>query len=153
LHGNLSQPARDRNLAAFSTGEARVLVATDIAARGVHVDGIELVVHIDPPAEHKAYLHRSGRTARAGNAGDVVTVVLPEQRKDTRALMRRAGIHVTPQDVTVDSAAVQAVAGETAPYRAPVPKPAAAHPSQPHRSGGANRRRGRRTGRPQRRLA
>ena len=78
LHGNLSQPARDRNLAAFSTGEARVLVATDIAARGVHVDGIELVVHIDPPAEHKAYLHRSGRTARAGNVGDVVTVVLPE---------------------------------------------------------------------------
>ena len=65
---------------------ARVLVATDIAARGVHVDGVELVVHVDPPAEHKAYLHRSGRTARAGNAGDVVTVVLPEQRKDTQAL-------------------------------------------------------------------
>ena len=84
LHGNLSQPARDRNLAAFTAGEARVLVATDIAARGVHVDDVELVVHIDPPAEHKAYLHRSGRTARAGNAGDVVTVVLPEQRKDTR---------------------------------------------------------------------
>ena len=67
LHGNLSQPARDRNLAAFSAGQARVLVATDIAARGVHVDDVELVVHIDPPAEHKAYLHRSGRTARAGN--------------------------------------------------------------------------------------
>ena len=84
LHGNLSQPARDRNLAAFSTGEARVLVATDIAARGVHVDDVELVVHVDPPTEHKAYLHRSGRTARAGNAGDVVTVVLPEQRRDTQ---------------------------------------------------------------------
>ena len=82
LHGNLSQPARDRNLAAFSAGTARVLVATDIAARGVHVDEVELVVHVDPPAEHKAYLHRSGRTARAGNSGDVVTVVLPEQRKD-----------------------------------------------------------------------
>ena len=124
LHGNLSQSARDRNLAAFSAGEARVLVATDIAARGVHVDGIELVVHIDPPAEHKAYLHRSGRTARAGNAGDVVTVVLPEQRKDTQALMRRAGIRVTPQEVTVDSPAVHAVAGEMAPYRAPAPKTA-----------------------------
>jgi superfamily II DNA/RNA helicase len=146
LHGNLSQPARDRNLAAFSTGGARVLVATDIAARGVHVDGIELVVHIDPPAEHKAYLHRSGRTARAGNAGDVVTVVLPEQRKDTHALMRRAGIRVTPQEVTVDSAAVHAVAGDVAPYRAPAPKKAAlSHPSQPRRSGTAGRRRGRRS--------
>lgn len=95
LHGNLSQPARDRNLAAFSTGVAKVLVATDIAARGVHVDGVELVVHVDPPTEHRAYLHRSGRTARAGNAGDVVTVVLPEQRKHVQALMRRAGINVT----------------------------------------------------------
>jgi superfamily II DNA/RNA helicase len=113
LHGNLSQPARERNLAAFSAGRARVLVATDIAARGVHVDGIELVVHIDPPAEHKAYLHRSGRTARAGNAGDVVTVVLPEQRKDTEVLMRRAGIRVTPQRVTAESPAVDAVAGRT----------------------------------------
>src|SRR3984885_13303709 len=84
LHGNLSQPARDRNLAAFTSGEARVLVATDIAARGVHVDEVQLVVHVDPPAEHKAYLHRSGRTARAGSAGDVVTVVLPEQRRDTQ---------------------------------------------------------------------
>jgi superfamily II DNA/RNA helicase len=152
LHGNLSQPARDRNLAAFSTGEARVLVATDIAARGVHVDGIELVVHIDPPAEHKAYLHRSGRTARAGNAGDVVTVVLPEQRKDTHALMRRAGIRVTPQEVTVDSAAVHAVAGEMAPYRAPAPKTAALSNPSPHhrRSVSAGRRRGRRSGRAQR---
>src|SRR6185503_20707757 len=89
LHGNLSQNARDRNLAAFSSGEARVLVATDVAARGVHVDDVELVVHVDPPAEHKAYLHRSGRTARAGAAGDVVTVVLPEQRKDAQQLLRK----------------------------------------------------------------
>jgi superfamily II DNA/RNA helicase len=149
LHGSLSQPARDRNLAAFSTGEARVLVVNDIAARGVHVDGIELVVHIDPPAEHKAYLHRSGRTARARNAGDVVTIVLPEQRKDTHALMRRAGIRVTPQEVTVDSAAVHAVAGDMAPYRAPAPKKAAlSNPSpRPRRSGSAGRRRGRRSGR------
>ena len=104
LHGNLSQPARDRNLAAFSAGEARVLVATDIAARGVHVDEVELVVHVDPPTEHKAYLHRSGRTARAGNAGDVVTVVLPEQRRDIQVLMRTAGINVRPQQVGADSA-------------------------------------------------
>src|SRR5208283_5924980 len=108
LHGNLSQPARDRNLEAFTTGKARVLVATDIAARGVHVDAVELVVHVDPPADHKAYLHRSGRTARAGSAGDVVTVVLPEQRKELQVLMRRAGINVRPQQVAVDSASVQA---------------------------------------------
>lgn len=144
LHGNLSQPARDRNLAAFAAGEARVLVATDIAARGVHVDGIELVVHIDPPAEHKAYLHRSGRTARAGNDGDVVTVVLPEQRRDTQALMRRAGIKVTPQHVTADSAAVHAVAGEVAPYRAP--KPTSAPPAAPSSSSSQRPKNGRRRG-------
>ena len=130
LHGNLSQPARDRNLAAFSSGEARVLVATDIAARGVHVDEVELVVHVDPPVEHKAYLHRSGRTARAGNAGDVVTVVLPEQRRDTAALLRRAGINVKPQDVAADSAPVQALVGEVAPYQAPTARPAPA-PNKP----------------------
>lgn len=96
MHGNLSQPARERNLARFAAGSARVLVATDIAARGVHVDEVELVVHIDPPSEHKSYLHRSGRTARAGSAGDVVTVVLPEQRQDTRELLRKAGIKVAP---------------------------------------------------------
>jgi superfamily II DNA/RNA helicase len=138
LHGNLSQPARDRNLAAFSSGDVRVLVATDIAARGVHVDDIELVVHIDPPAEHKAYLHRSGRTARAGSAGDVVTVVLPEQRRDTQALLRRAGIQVTPLQVTADSPAVHAVAGEEAPRRAPEPRAVTANrPQKPRRSGGS----------------
>jgi superfamily II DNA/RNA helicase len=126
LHGNLSQPARDRNLAAFSAGTARVLVATDIAARGVHVDEVELVVHVDPPAEHKAYLHRSGRTARAGSAGDVVTVVLPEQRRDLAALMRKAGINVRPQQVTAHCEPVTKLVGEVAAYRAPVPKAAPA---------------------------
>ncbi len=100
LHGNLSQPARDRNLAAFGDGRAKVLVATDVAARGVHVDGVELVVHVDPPVEHKAYLHRSGRTARAGSAGDVVTIMLPEQRRDTLDILRKAKISATPQPVT-----------------------------------------------------
>ena len=122
LHGNLSQPARDRNLAAFTAGTARVLVATDIAARGVHVDEVELVVHVDPPTEHKAYLHRSGRTARAGNAGDVVTVVLPEQRKDLQVLMRRAGINVRPQEVAAHAAPVTALVGEIAPRQAPAPR-------------------------------
>jgi len=134
LHGNLSQPARDRNLAAFTAGTARVLVATDIAARGVHVDDVELVVHCDPPAEHKAYLHRSGRTARAGRAGDVVTVVLPEQRKDTQVLLRKAGIKATPQSVVADSAAVVELVGELAPHQAPsAPPTVAAQP--PRRTG------------------
>ncbi|MEP6979567.1 MAG: DEAD/DEAH box helicase [Nakamurella sp.] len=100
LHGNLSQNARERNLAAFSSGSAKVLVATDIAARGIHVDDIALVVHIDPPTEHKAYLHRSGRTARAGAAGTVVTIMLPEQRSDVQQLMRQAGITPTTSVVT-----------------------------------------------------
>ncbi|WP_422748057.1 DEAD/DEAH box helicase [Mycobacterium sp. WMMD1722] len=139
LHGNLSQNARERNLAAFSSGEASVLVATDIAARGVHVDEVELVVHVDPPVEHKAYLHRSGRTARAGSAGDVVTVVLPDQRRDTSALLRRAGITVAPQQVAADSAEVAALVGEVAPYRAPAPKPV----EQPRAAGGGRPRRGR----------
>ena len=150
LHGNLSQPARDRNLSAFTSGEARVLVATDIAARGVHVDEVELVVHIDPPSEHKAYLHRSGRTARAGNAGDVVTVVLPEQRSDTQALLRKAGIRVTPQQVTANSAEVHALVGEVAPYRAPAPKAPPRQPSQRRGSGGAAQRGRRRPSHPQR---
>jgi superfamily II DNA/RNA helicase len=130
LHGNLSQPARERNLAAFSGGDVRVLVATDIAARGVHVDEVELVVHVDPPAEHKAYLHRSGRTARAGSAGDVVTVVLPEQRRETQVLLRRAGITVAPQQVGADSASVLELVGEVAPLRTAPVAPAAAPPSR-----------------------
>ncbi|MFE3260315.1 DEAD/DEAH box helicase [Nocardia sp. NPDC059091] len=128
LHGNLTQPARDRNLAAFASGTAKVLVATDVAARGVHVDGVELVVHVDPPAEHKAYLHRSGRTARAGNHGDVITLVLPDQRTDLAALMRKAKITATPQSVTADSPAVTQLIGEVAPLVAlPAAEVAAPH--------------------------
>jgi len=95
LHGNLAQNARDRNLLAFSDGTARTLVATDIAARGIHVDAITLVVHADPPVEHKAYLHRSGRTARAGAHGTVVTLMTDDQVSDVHDLTRRAGIAAT----------------------------------------------------------
>jgi superfamily II DNA/RNA helicase len=143
LHGNLSQVARDRNLAAFAAGDVRVLVATDVAARGVHVDDIELVIHVDPPAEHKAYLHRSGRTARAGSAGDVVTVMLPMQKKDTEQLLRKAAIKVSPQRVTADSPAVNALVGEVAAYVKPSPRqeqPARGQ-SQGGRSQGANAQR------------
>ncbi|MFT4201630.1 DEAD/DEAH box helicase, partial [Gordonia sp. (in: high G+C Gram-positive bacteria)] len=121
LHGNLNQNQRDRNLAAFGGGDARVLVATDVAARGVHVDGVELVVHVDPPAEHKAYLHRSGRTARAGETGDVVTVCLPEQRGDLRKLLRSAKIDVQPQRVTAASETVDQLVGERAEHVEPAP--------------------------------
>lgn len=144
LHGNLSQNARDRNLAAFSEGTARVLVATDVAARGVHVDEVELVVHVDPPAEHKAYLHRSGRTARAGSAGDVVTIVLPDQRKDLSALMRKASIKATPVQVTADSEPVVALVGEPAPHVAPAPK--SDKPAGDGRRQGQSQRSGRRGG-------
>ena len=134
LHGNLSQAARDRNLATFSSGGARVLVATDVAARGVHVDGIELVVHVDPPAEHKAYLHRSGRTARAGSSGDVVTVVLPEQRRETDQLLKKANINVRPQNVSSTSAQVKDLVGDVAPHVTPAPVVAKA-PQGARRSG------------------
>jgi superfamily II DNA/RNA helicase len=114
LHGNLRQGARSRNLAAFSSGAVRVMVATDIAARGIHVDGIDLVIHADPPAEHKAYLHRSGRTARAGADGVVVTMQTPAQVREVRDLMRKAG--VTPQvaEADPDSAVVREIAGPPA---------------------------------------
>jgi superfamily II DNA/RNA helicase len=101
LHGNLSQAARARNLAAFSAGRADTLVATDIAARGIHVDDVSLVVHADPPEEHKAYLHRSGRTARAGAAGTVVTLMTDKQRRSVRALTKAAGIMPTTTKVGI----------------------------------------------------
>ncbi len=92
MHGDLSQRNRERNLARFSKGEASVIVATDVAARGIHVDGIGLVVHYDAPAEHKAYLHRSGRTARAGESGSVVTMTTPEALRDVMVLQNKAGV-------------------------------------------------------------
>ena len=95
LHGNLAQNARTRNMEAFHSGKASTLVATDIAARGIHVDDVALVIHADPPAEHKAYLHRSGRTARAGAAGTVITLMTDQQVSDVRALTRAAKIHPT----------------------------------------------------------
>lgn len=119
LQGNLAQNARERNLEVFSSGLVRVLVATDVAARGIHVDGIELVVHLDPPEDHKSYLHRSGRTARAGNAGDVVTLVLPEQHGEMRDLARLAKITAKPQKVTAADAVVARLVGEAAAYVRP----------------------------------
>jgi len=100
LHGNLSQNARTRNMDAFHSGSASTMVATDIAARGIHVDDVALVVHADPPVEHKAYTHRSGRTARAGNDGTVITLMTDDQVSDVRALTRAAGIKATTTRVS-----------------------------------------------------
>jgi superfamily II DNA/RNA helicase len=100
LHGNLAQNARTRNMEAFHSGRATTLVATDIAARGIHVDDVALVVHADPPAEHKAYLHRSGRTARAGAAGTVITLMTDQQVKDVRDLTRAAKISPTTTKIS-----------------------------------------------------
>ncbi|WP_119870067.1 DEAD/DEAH box helicase [Frondihabitans sp. 762G35] len=139
LHGNLSQPQRDRNLAAFQDGTARVLVATDVAARGVHVDDIELVIHVDPPTEHKAYLHRSGRTARAGAEGDVVTLVIPSQRRDVAAMMKKAAITATVTSVKPESPEVRALVGEVAAYVKPAPK---SERAQQQQQGGGGRSQG-----------
>ncbi len=132
LHGNLSQQARERNLAAFGAGSARVLVATDIAARGIHVDDIALVVHVDPPAEHKAYLHRSGRTARAGADGVVVTLSTPDQSRDVRTLTRQAGISPEVASVRPGSADITALTGPPAAYVTPTAPTTQQH--QPRRS-------------------
>jgi superfamily II DNA/RNA helicase len=125
LHGNLSQNARTRNLASFSSGAVRVLVATDVAARGIHVDGIGLVIHADSPAEHKAYLHRSGRTARAGAAGVVVTLQAPAQAREVRTLMKRANVIPLAATVSPGSPLLRSIAG---PPAKPIPAAAPVEP-------------------------
>ena len=131
LHGNLTQATRERNLASFASGAVRVMVATDIAARGIHVDGIDLVIHADPPAEHKAYLHRSGRTGRAGASGVVITLQTPAQAGDVRALMRKARVVPLAATVRPGSALLRSIAGKPAKPPAPQPRPAAAAQETP----------------------
>src|SRR5205807_10262062 len=94
IHGDLRQGAREKALADFTDGRLSVLVATDVAARGIHVDEIDVVVHYDPPSDHKSYLHRSGRTARAGTSGVVATLVLWDQELEVRQLQKRLGLEV-----------------------------------------------------------
>ena len=104
IHGGHSQNKRTRALARFSEGKVQALVATDVAARGIHVDGVASVIHYDPPEDHKAYVHRSGRTARAGEGGLVVSLVQPDQVKDTRKMQRQLGLEhavIDPQDETM----------------------------------------------------
>lgn len=120
LHGGKSQPQRTRTLTRFKTGHVTVLVATNVAARGIHVDNLDLVVNVDPPSDHKDYLHRGGRTARAGESGSVVTLVLPNQRREMTRLMADAGI--TPQIAQVRSgeAELSRITGAQAPSGVPV---------------------------------
>ena len=148
LHGNLGQGARERNLRKFRTGQADVVVATDVAARGIHVDGVGVVVHYDVPAEHKSYLHRSGRTARAGSSGAVVTLVTRSQLGSVVVLHRAAGIdarhhdsRTTPQPMTaaaLERSGRPAAADDTARAKGPTKVPSRGRSStrsRPRREG------------------
>ncbi|MFF5127641.1 DEAD/DEAH box helicase [Streptomyces syringium] len=120
LHGGKSQPQRTRTLAQFKTGHVTALVATNVAARGIHVDNLDLVVNVDPPSDHKDYLHRGGRTARAGESGSVVTLVLPNQRRDMTRLMADAGITPHIAQVRSGEAELSRITGAQAPSGVPV---------------------------------
>ncbi|GHJ51719.1 hypothetical protein Nm8I071_10260 [Nonomuraea sp. TT08I-71] len=145
LHGGKTQPQRTRILEQFRTGHVTALVATDVAARGIHVDGLDLVVNADPPTEAKDYLHRGGRTARAGESGTVVTLVLPEQRRDVSRLMTVAGITPHTARVRPGDEELARVTGARQPSGEPVtltppPAPHAAAASRPARSRRPRRR-------------
>ncbi|WP_327361399.1 MULTISPECIES: DEAD/DEAH box helicase [unclassified Streptomyces] len=120
LHGGKSQPQRTRTLAQFKTGHVTVLVATNVAARGIHVDNLDLVVNVDPPTDHKDYLHRGGRTARAGESGSVVTLVTPNQRREMTRLMAAAGIVPHTTQVRSGDEALNRITGARTPSGIPV---------------------------------
>ncbi|MDT0487814.1 MULTISPECIES: DEAD/DEAH box helicase [Streptomyces] len=120
LHGGKSQPQRTRTLTQFKSGHVNVLVATNVAARGIHVDNLDLVVNVDPPTDHKDYLHRGGRTARAGESGSVVTLVTPNQRREMTRLMAAAGIVPLTTQVRVGDEALHRITGAQAPSGIPV---------------------------------
>ncbi|MBC2864497.1 DEAD/DEAH box helicase [Streptomyces mexicanus] len=136
LHGGRSQPQRNRTLEQFKNGQVTALVATNVAARGIHIDNLDLVVNVDPPTDHKDYLHRGGRTARAGDSGSVVTLVLPEQKRDVTRLMSAAGIRPVTARVTSSDTHLATVTGAREPSGVPVtievPQPAA--PEAPRRA-------------------
>ncbi|MEE1764699.1 DEAD/DEAH box helicase [Streptomyces sp. SP18BB07] len=146
LHGGKSQPQRTRTLAQFKSGHVTVLVATNVAARGIHVDNLDLVVNVDPPNDHKDYLHRGGRTARAGESGSVVTLVTPGQRRGMSRLMSAAGITPRIAQVRSGEAELSRITGAQAPSGVPVviTAPDAERPrSAPSSSRGRRGRRGR----------
>ncbi|MER6692231.1 DEAD/DEAH box helicase [Streptomyces minutiscleroticus] len=140
LHGGRSQPQRNRTLEQFRNGQVTALVATNVAARGIHVDDLDLVVNVDPPTDHKDYLHRGGRTARAGGSGTVVTLVLPEQKREVTRLMSDAGIRPRTTRVTSGDAELAAITGAREPsgvaVTIEVPQQAAPKASRPGRGTG-----------------
>ncbi|MFJ9815795.1 DEAD/DEAH box helicase [Streptomyces sp. NPDC101151] len=143
LHGGKSQPQRNRTLAQFKEGHVTVLVATNVAARGIHVDNLDLVVNVDPPADHKDYLHRGGRTARAGESGTVVTLVLPHQRRAVDRLMADAGITPRTARIRPGEAELHRITGARTPSGVPVTVAAPAA-ERGERTGSAARGRSRR---------
>ncbi|WP_256829647.1 DEAD/DEAH box helicase [Ornithinimicrobium faecis] len=147
LHGGLNQAQRTRVLEAFKSGELPVLVATDVAARGIHVDEVSLVLQADPPADHKDYLHRAGRTARAGETGRVVTLALPHQKKGVQRMLEAAGVDANPTKVTPQDSAVLETAGGREPSFEAIPQSVLDRLLRPKRPQG----RGNYRGRPQRR--
>ena len=130
IHGGLSQPKRERALHAFASGQNSVLVATNVAARGIHVDGVDIVVHHDPPEDTKTYLHRSGRTARAGASGMVVTLVSPMQLRDVNIIRREAGLKEAVVSMSPGDPRLADLEGWTPPEEAFAPAGAASS-SQP----------------------
>jgi len=132
LHGGKTQSQRNRALDGFHTEDVTVLVATNVAARGIHIDDLDLVVNVDPPADHKDYLHRGGRTARAGRAGTVVTLVLPDQRREMNDLMAKAGITPHTASVRPGDGELARITGARPPAG---PAPAGAAPGRGQRGG------------------
>ncbi len=138
LHGGKTQRVRTRTLAEFKEGRVGVLVATDVAARGIHVDGISLVVHIDPPKDPKDYLHRAGRTARAGESGAVATLVLPKQRRTTLHMMQKAGVEAPAEHrVRASDPKLAEVTGALEPSGIPVKDEPMPRQRKPFREGGS----------------
>ncbi|MGC4877491.1 DEAD/DEAH box helicase [Micromonospora sp. DT43] len=120
LHGGKTQRMRTKTLAEFREGRMNVLVATDVAARGIHVDGVTLVLHVDPPKDPKDYLHRAGRTARAGESGAVATLVLPKQRRTTLAMLEKAGVAPAETRVRLGDPVLGELIGAREPSGVPV---------------------------------
>lgn len=149
LHGGRSQPQRNRTLEQFKNGQVTALVATNVAARGIHIDDLDLVVNVDPPTDHKDYLHRGGRTARAGGSGSVVTLVLPDQKRDVTRLMSDAGVRPRTARITSSDAELTTITGAREPsgvaVTIEVPQPATPTASGPDRETGTKP--GRRSGR------
>jgi superfamily II DNA/RNA helicase len=142
LHGGKSQAVRTRTLALFKESDNAALVATDVAARGIHVDGISLVVHVDPAQDHKDYLHRSGRTARAGESGTVVSLATTRQQKAVKGLTTRAGVNPSTVYVKPSSEELMRVTGAQQPSGIPYVQPVVEQPKRSPRSGGGGGGRG-----------